>query len=283
MTLPDPQPSPEAPPVAAVQAAPLEPPAAPGLPPPPPGFQPFPVWLVPAFAPPPGGSAAPMPHWPMAAVPAPPPVPPVADPSVAQNQRLMILAIVAAVLVVHLPWLVYLFAVQGCWGGFLDLCFAAPVAPADDPFAEATDTPFLFARVAFFMLRVQAVLSSDWAQMSQALQVSTGLGSFMFTRIIAAQGRIAQGNLARAMLAGTCAAAFVVLFWAEMHLTGSTRHAELGDLTVLAYIDQELPADFLSAGAAKAGLMQYLQILRLADALILGAALAMPKSAGKAT
>ncbi len=256
----------------------------------PPGFAPFPVWLVPAFAPQAGNAGAPMLAWPPAVAPVPvpaphppPPVAPIVDAAAAHNQRLMILAIVSAVFVVHLPWLLYLFAVHGCWGGFVDLCLSsATVADPEDPFAEAATTPFVFARVAFFMLRVQAVLSSDWAQMSQALQVSTGLGSFMLTKIIAAQGRIAEGGRARVLLAATCAVAFVILFWAEMHLTGTSRHAELGDLTVLAYIDQELPADFLSAGAAKAGLMQYLQILRLADALILGAALAMPKSAGKA-
>lgn len=290
MTLHDPKPTPEPPP--AVQGAdsvqPDAPPGGVASADPPPGFAPIPVWLIPALAPGQNG-AGPQLAWPMMTAPAPAanhtlvqnPAAPATDTAASHNQRLLIFAIVAAILLVHLPWLAYLVALQGCWGSFLDLCLgAAPVS--EDPFAEAADTPFLFARIAFFMLRVQAVLSSDWAQMSQALQVSTGLGSFMLTKIIAAQGRIAQGNLARALLAGACAAAFVFLFWAEITLTGSTRHAELGDLTVLAYIDQELPADFISAGAAKAGLMQYLQILRLADALILGAALAMPKSNGKA-
>lgn len=199
------------------------------------------------------------------------------DPSIAHNQRLLTLGIVAVVFVVHLPWLLYLVAVHGCWGGFVETCGA----PATDDLAGLSDSPFLFASLAFVMLRVQSVLSADWAQFSQVLQVSTGLGSFMLTKIIAANGKIAQGNRARFLLAGSAAAAFVVLFWAEMHLTGTTTYPVLGDLTVLAYIDQELPEDFVSAGAARAGLMQYLQILRLADALILGAALAMPKSTGR--
>lgn len=199
------------------------------------------------------------------------------DPSIAHNQRLLTLGIVAVVFVVHLPWLLYLVAVHGCWGGFVETCGA----PTTDDLAGLSDSPFLFASLAFFMLRVQSVLSADWAQFSQVLQVSTGLGSFMLTKIIAANGKIAQGNRARFLLAGSAAAAFVVLFWAEMHLTGTTTYPVLGDLTVLAYIDQELPEDFVSAGAARAGLMQYLQILRLADALILGAALAMPKSTGR--
>jgi hypothetical protein len=276
MTLHDPQPTPEP------DAASAEVPRVSA------GFAPIPVWLVPAISPGQAGSG-PVLAWPIMTATGPVAIqtnaqpPPMVDVAASHNQRLLILIIVAAILIVHLPWLAYLVALQGCWGGFIDLCFAASAAAPEDPFAEAADTPFLFARIAFFMLRVQAVLSSDWTQMSQALQVSTGLGSFMLTKIIAAQGRIAQGNLARVTLAGACAMAFIFLFWAEITLTGSTRHAELGDLTVLAYIDQELPADFISAGAAKAGLLQYLQILRLADALILGAALAMPKSIGKAT
>ena len=197
------------------------------------------------------------------------------DPSVAHNQRLLTLGIVATVFVVHLPWLLYLIAVHGCWGSFVDSC---ATLSARDPDA---DIPYLFASVAYFVLRVQSVLSSDWAQFSQVLQVSTGLGSFMLTKIIAANGKIAQANRSRFLLAGSAAVAFVILFWAEMHLTGTALYPELGGLTVLAYIDQELPADFVSAGAARAGLMQYLQMLRLADALILGAALAMPKSTGR--
>ena len=292
MTLPDPLSSPisaadpaavqegDAPPAAAAEL----PPAPPELPP---GFAPFPVWLVPAWPQAQGGG--PLPGWPLQGAPmqgypvaAPPPAPATADPSVAHNQRLLILGIVAAVALVHLPWLLYLFAVQGCWGSFIDLCGTPPETGLLDSFDSLSDTPFLFARVAFFMLRVQAVLSSDWAQFSQVLQVSTGLGSFLLTKIIAANGKITQGNVSRMLLAGTCAAAFVVLFWAEIHLTGTSTYPELGDQTVLGYIDQELPEDFVSAVAAKSGLMQYLQILRLADALILGAALAMPKSAGKA-
>lgn len=250
------------------------------LPPPPPGFAPYPVWLVPAW--PQNGAGPGAMVWPMPPPQAPvPPLPavPVVDPSAAHNQRLLILGIVGMVMLVHLPWLLYLFAVHGCWGGFVDLCAAAP---AEDAFDSLTDTPFMFAGVAFFILRVQSVLSDDWAQFSQVMQVSTGLGSFFLTKIIAANGKIAHGNRSRFALAGTCGLAFVVLFWAEIHLTSTITYPALGGQTVLGYIDQELPEDFVNAGAAKSGLMQYLQILRLADALILGAALAMPRSTGKA-
>lgn len=274
------QPSPSLPPSAdgpSLTSAP-EPVADPAVPPP--GFAPYPVWLVPAW--PQNGAGPGAMVWPMPpqAPPAPLlPAPIFVDTAAAHNQRLLILGIVGLVMLVHLPWLLYLLAVHGCWGGFVDLCAAAPV---EEAFDSLSDTPFMFAGVAFFILRVQSVLSDDWAQFSQVMQVSTGLGSFFLTKIIAANGKITQGNVSRMLLAGTCAAAFVVLFWAEIHLTGTSTYPELGDQTVLGYIDQELPEDFVSAVAAKSGLMQYLQILRLADALILGAALAMPKSTGKA-
>ena len=194
----------------------------------------------------------------------------------AQNQQLLITGIIAAVLLIHLPWLLYLYGVHGCFGSFLEVCRAVdPTLDLD----TIDETPFLFARVAFFMLRVQTVLSVDFAKFSEVLQLSTGLGSFALTKIVAANGMVATGNLRRFALAGTCAVAFVVLFWAELHLTGATPYAVLGDETVLSYIDLELPADFLVVTEAKAGLMQYLQILRLADALIFGAALAMPRAA----
>ncbi len=204
-------------------------------------------------------------------------MPPAPDPSIAHNQRLLTLGIVAAVFVVHLPWVLYLIAVHGCGGSFLETCRAGG---SDD--AALADSPFLFASVAFFMLRVQAVLASDWSQFSQILQISTGLGSFLLTKIIAANGTLTQGNRSRFWLAGSAAVAFGILFWAEMHLTGSATYPALGGVTVLDYIDQELPEDFLSAQVAQSGLMQYLQILRLADALILGAALAMPKAVAPA-
>ena len=60
-------------------------------------------------------------------------------------------------------------------------------------------------------------------------------------------------------------------------MSSSVSYPVLGDETVLSYIDSELPEDFVGASQAKAGLMKYLQFLRLADALIFGAALAMPK------
>ena len=193
----------------------------------------------------------------------------------AQNQQLLITGIIVAVLLIHLPWLLYLYGVHGCWGTFVEMCRATD--PAALELETTSETPLLFASVAFFMLRVQTVLSVDFAKFSEVLQLSTGLGSFALTKIVAANGKIATGNLRRFLLAGTCAVAFAVLFWAELHLTGSTTYAALGDETVLSYIDLELPPDFLAATEAKAGLMQYLQILRLADALIFGAALAMPR------
>jgi hypothetical protein len=210
----------------------------------------------------------------MAGLPGRPPV----DPSIAHNQRLLTLGIVVAVFLVHLPWLLYLVAVHGCLGAFLETCRAS----ADDA-ALLSESPMLFASVAFVILRVQSVLSSDWSQFSQILQVSTGLGSFVLTKLIAANGKLAHDNRSRLLLAGSAAVAFVILFWAEIHLTGTTTYPALGGLTVLEYIDQELPEDFLSAGVARSGLLQYLQMLRLADALILGAALAMPKSTGRTT
>lgn len=241
-----------------------------------------PFWLVPAQSGAEATAAGMTLAWPgqVMAKPGPTPQEIQAQNAAAHNQRLLILAIVAAVFVVHLPWLLYILTVHGCWGSFLDLCFASadPIA-AEETLDSLTEDPFLFAQVAFFMLRIQSVLTTDWAQFSQALQLSTGVGSFMLTKIIAANGKIAQGSTSRLLLAGSCAASFGILFWAEIHLTGSTVFADLGGQTVLGYIDQELPTDFLSAGVARSGLLKYLQFLRLADALILGAALAMPKSA----
>lgn len=197
----------------------------------------------------------------------------------AHNQKLLVTGIIAAIFVVHLPWLVYLFAVHACWGTFLESCYSATALSADDladPFAEAVGAPMLFARVVFLMLRVQAVLAGDWGQFSQAMQVSTGAGSFILTRIVAANGLVAEGRLRIWLLAASCACAFGLLFWAELHLLGDQPYPELGAQTVLAYIDQNLPVDFLAYSNVEASLKGYLQFLRLADALILGAALAMP-------
>lgn len=259
-------------------------PDAGGAPPPPfppPPFPP-PPYPHPAFAPHPypgtpypPGFPVPAPH----AISGYPPSPPqtAADRTVqARNQQLLISGIITAVFLIHLPWLLYLYGVHGCWGSFVEACRTVDVDALElDPLAE---TPMLFARVTFFMLRVQTVLLVDFAKFSEVLQLSTGLGSFALTKIVAANGMIATGNLRRFALAGTCAVAFVVLFWAELHLTGSNTYAILGDETVLSFIDRELPPDFLAATEARAGLMQYLQILRLADALIFGAALAMPRT-----
>ena len=192
-----------------------------------------------------------------------------------QNQRLLVLGIIAALSVVHLPWLAYLFAMHGCWGNFFDLCFVGAPNPDADTLNE---TPFLFARIAFFILRVQSTLAVDFQQFTQVMQIGTGLGSFALTKIVAANGTVVQGRVQRYGLAATCALAFVILFWAELTLSSSANYPVLGDETVLGYIDSELPADFVGASEAKAGLMKYLQFLRLADALIFGAALAMPKS-----
>lgn len=241
-----------------------------------------PFWLIPAQTGPEAMGAAINMGWtaPVIAKPGPSAAEIQAQKAAAHNQRLLILAIVAAVFLVHLPWLLYILTVHGCWGSFLDLCFAGTdTIAAEGDIDSLTADPFMFAQVAFFMLRIQSVLTTDWAQFSQALQLSTGVGSFVLTKIIAANGKIAQGSTSRMLLAGSCAASFGILFWAEIHLTGSTEFADLGGQTVMGYIDQELPEDFLSAGVAQSGLLKYLQFLRLADALILGAALAMPKSA----
>lgn len=233
-----------------------------------------------------GGTGTPavpsFPAAPQAAPSAPPAVPPVtgataapAAEAAAHNQRLLVGGIIFFVFLVHLPWLVYLVGVHGCWGSFLETCFAA--TEEADPFADASAT-MLFAQVTFLMLRVQAVLAGDWSQFSQAMQISTGIGSFVLTKIVAANGLIAEGRLRVWLLATTCALAFVVLFWAELHLSGTATYAELGDETILAYIDQNLPPDFVAFATVERSLTEYLQFLRLADALILGAALAMPSS-----
>jgi hypothetical protein len=141
--------------------------------------------------------------------------------------------------------------------------------------------PYVFARIVFLLLRVQAMLSSDWAEYSQAMQLSTGLGSFVLTRIVAANGLVTQGRSKAIYLAALCFTLFIVLFWAELHLTSDTVHPLLGDDTVLDYISQTLPPDFASYGSVRDGLMQLLQFLRLADALILGACLALPATERK--
>lgn len=217
---------------------------------------------------------------PQAPAPALAPAPPLSvSAAQAHNQKILVTGIIAAVFLVHLPWLVYLFAVHACWGTFLESCYSVSAVSAEDlsdPFAEASGTPMLFARVIFFVLRVQAVLAGDWGQFSQAMQVSTGAGSFVLTRIVAANGLVAEGRLRVWLLAASCAFAFGLLFWAELHLLGDQVYPELGAQTVLAYIDQNLPVDFLAYSNVEASLKGYLQFLRLADALILGAALAMP-------
>lgn len=207
---------------------------------------------------------------------APPPPPPTQSEAVRHNQKLWINGIIAGVFLVHLPWLVYLFAVHACWGTFLEACYSLPAEEMSDPFAEVAGAPMLFARVTYLMLRVQAVLAGDWGQFSQAMQVSTGAGSFILTKIVAANGLVAEGRLRIWSLAACCAVAFGLLFWAELHLLGSQTYPELGALTVLDYIDQNLPVNFLAYSSVEASLKGYLQFLRLADALILGAALAMP-------
>ena len=123
---------------------------------------------------------------------------------------------------------------------------------------------------------MQTVLSADWAEYSQAMQLSTGLGSFVLTRIVASNGMVTAGRAKAIYLAAFCFTLFIVLFWAELHLTSDTVHPLLGDDTVLDYISQTLPPDFASYGSVRDGLMQLLQFLRLADALILGACLALP-------
>lgn len=202
------------------------------------------------------------------------------------NQRLLLITIILGVMVVHLPWIAYLVAVHGCWGTFLDACWQTPLTDTlldetVDPFAETIGDPYLFARIVFLMLRVQAVLSSDWAEYSQAAQLSTGLGSFVLTRLVASNGLVAQGRDKAIYLAALCFALFLIMFWAELHLTSETVYPLLGDDTVLDYISQTLPPDFASYGSVRDGLMQLLQFLRLADALILGACLALPTTQRK--
>lgn len=227
----------------------------------------------PIYLPAPQGAAAP----PAFAYAPPPAVPAATAAAQAHNQRLLVGIIIAVVALVHLPWLLYLFAVHGCWGDFIEMCGSASDGETDAFF----ETPLLFARVSYFVLRVQSVAMADWAQFSNVLQLSTGLGSFMLTKIVAANGLVAQGPRARILLAATCATAFIVLFWAEMHLTGDTLYPELADETILSYIDQMMPPEFPTYSDIRATLMQYLQFLRLADALILGAALAMSSAPKK--
>ena len=204
----------------------------------------------------------------------------------AHNQRLLVWAIILGVMAVHLPWIAYLVAVHGCWGTFIDACWQAPVTEGllegeIDPFAETVGDPYLFARIVFLMLRVQAVLSADWGEYSQAMQLSTGLGSFVLTRIVASNGLVFQARGKAVYLAALCLTLFFILFWAELHLTSDEGHPLLGDDTVLDYISQTLPPDFASYGSVRDGLMQLLQFLRLADALILGACLALPTTQRK--
>lgn len=229
--------------------------------------QPLPMMAAPAAAP---SASAPTPT-----APTPTALPPSQSEAARHNQKLLVNGIIAGVFVVHLPWLVYLFAVHACWGTFLESCSSLPAEDLSDPFAD-TGAPMLFARVVYLMLRVQAVLAQDWGQFSQAMQVSTGAGSFILTRIVAANGLVAEGRLRVWSLAASCALAFGLLFWAELHLLSDHSYPELGAQTVLAYIDQNLPVDFLAYSSVEASLKGYLQFLRLADALILGAALAMP-------
>lgn len=295
-------------PVPAAAVPPPVPAAPTPAPPPPaaPGHHPAPllyyaVWLpapdgspsgppvyIPAAAAP-GGTPPPVPPYPYP-YPYPPPaaaVPtPAASPAQTHNQRLLLIAILLGVMAVHLPWIAYLVAVHGCWGTFLDACWqaaATDIAPdaEADPFAETVGAPYIFARIVFLMLRVQAMLSSDWAEYSQAMQLSTGLGSFVLTRIVASNGLVTQARDKAIYLAALCFTLFLVMFWAELHLTSDTPHALLGDDTVLDYISQTLPPDFAGYGSVRDGLMQLLQFLRLADALILGACLALPSTPRK--
>lgn len=277
--------------------------AAADLPPPPqpPAAPPllyYAVWLptpdgrpsnAPIYLPAPGttgdqgpGFAAPPPPF------GPPPANavPAGSNAASHNQRLLVFAIIGGVIAVHLPWIAYLLAVHGCWGTFIDACWQSPMTDAlvfeeAEPFAETVGDPYLFARIVFLMLRVQAVLSADWAEYSQAMQLSTGLGSFVLTRIVASNGLITQGREKAIYLVALCFTLFLLLFWAELHLTSDTVHPLLGDDTVLDYISQTLPPDFASYGSVRDGLMQLLQFLRLADALILGACLALPSTQRK--
>lgn len=283
--------SPSPPPIPDASSAP---PVLPVSDAPPPQGQPllyYAVWLPQ----PQGGHAGPPIYLPAAPGAGGPPLPmapagmpalPASPTSQRHNQRLLIWAIILGVMVVHLPWIAYLIAVHGCWGTFIDACWQAPLTEAAlideaDPFAETIGDPYVFARIVFLLLRVQAMLSSDWAEYSQAMQLSTGLGSFVLTRIVAANGLVTQGRSKAIYLAALCFTLFIVLFWAELHLTSDTVHPLLGDDTVLDYISQTLPPDFASYGSVRDGLMQLLQFLRLADALILGACLALPATERK--
>lgn len=293
------QPGQGGPDAAAPPPVPSPPPSADSLPTPPlaPALLYYAVWLPvpdgtaagpPIYLPASGGgglaAAPPAAFAPPIAPPAAPPAPgPATSAAASHNQRLLLLAILAGVMLVHLPWIAYLIAVHGCWGTFLDACWQAPVTDAfladeADPFAETLGDPYIFARIVFLMLRVQAVLSSDWAEYSQAMQLSTGLGSFVLTRIVASNGLVTQGRDKAIYLAALCFTLFLLLFWAELHLTSDAVHPLLGDDTVLDYISQTLPPDFASYGSVRDGLMQLLQFLRLADALILGACLALPST-----
>ena len=60
-----------------------------------------------------------------------PPKSPAEVAAAAADQRLLLLGIMAVICLVHLPWLAYLVAIHGCWGSFLDLCYAAPAAVDD--------------------------------------------------------------------------------------------------------------------------------------------------------
>ncbi len=298
-------------------------------------YLPYPVWLVPAPWPQQQGApfmgqgpafGAPPPHWPMMPPQSNPFYPAPQMPMTAaqhQLQRWLLVGIIIAVALSHLPWFAYLGAVHGCFGSFIDTCFAASDVAADSlgaladadavmdldmltdeelPIGEAgapegmgeaapkdaeidaaglVDRPFVFARIAIAILHVQSQLTADWAQFSQVLQLGTGVGGFVLTKLAAGNGRFTQTQASRWTLVGTCALAFAVLFWAQMHLTGSQTYAVLGAQTPLGYIDASLPEGFLGAADVKAGLLQYLQMLRLADALLLGAALAMPKAEEK--
>lgn len=302
-TDPDATDAPPGPPLPA--AAPQASDAPPDLPPPPAAAAPllyYAVWLpsadgrptgAPIYLPAQGvggGQTAPfaLPPPPATPLPAAPPadIAPAQPNAAVHNQRLLVLAIIGGVIAVHLPWIAYLIAVHGCWGTFIDACWQTPMTEAllaeeADPFAETVGDPYLFARIVFLMLRVQAVLSADWAEYSQAMQLSTGLGSFVLTRIVASNGLVTQGREKAIYLVALCFTLFLLLFWAELHLTSDTVHPLLGDDTVLDYISQTLPPDFASYGSVRDGLMQLLQFLRLADALILGACLALPSTQRK--
>lgn len=197
-----------------------------------------------------------------------------AQPSAAERaaqeraQRLLVLGLIVAVMLVHLPWLAYLVAVFGCGGTFLDLCLDGGIEDGGT---------MLFARLAYAMLRVQAILTVDIARFSELMQLSTGVGAFLLAKIAAANGRIVAEGPRRYALAGACALGFLLCFVAELHLTGSATYPVLGGVTVLDYIDFETPLDIPPEDVGP-GLLRTLQVLRLADAMIFGAALALLKS-----